>query len=109
VSAGSLIATLGGDGVKAGIAIAMLAGGVVAAPLAAMVVRHIPPRLLGLAVSLLLLVTNVRELAGWAGIGDARWLLYGLAVVLVAGAALRPRIAARRRQPAFAGADVPSS
>ena len=63
VSAVSLIASIGSDGMDFGIALAMLGGGVLAAPLAAMVVRHIPARALGVAVAGLLLATNVRELS----------------------------------------------
>ena len=74
----------------------MLGGGVLAAPLAAMVVRHIPARALGVAVAGLLLATNVRELSTWADLGPVRWAAYGLVGVLVAAAALRPRWLARR-------------
>ena len=74
----------------------MLVGGVAAAPLAAMVIRFIPARDIGLAVAALLLVTNTRELASEAGLGDAVWAIYGVIAVLVAAAALRPRLAARR-------------
>jgi uncharacterized membrane protein YfcA len=96
VSAVSLIASIGSDGMDIGIALAMLGGGVLAAPLAAMVVRHIPPRALGVAVAGLLLATNVRELSTWADLGPVRWAAYGLVCVLVAAAALRPRWLARR-------------
>ena len=92
VSAGSLIASLGSGGVDFAVLVAMLIGGVAAAPLAAWVIRFIPPRDVGLAVAGLLLVTNTRELSSWAGLGDAVWFLYGAIAVLVAVAALRPRL-----------------
>jgi uncharacterized membrane protein YfcA len=95
VSAGSLVASLGGEGLRLGVVLAMLGGGVVAAPLAAFVVRWLPARLLGLAVGALLLTTNVREIANWAGLGTSRWALYGLVPVVVAAAALRPRLSQR--------------
>jgi uncharacterized membrane protein YfcA len=108
VSAVSLIASIGNDGMDLGIALAMLGGGVLAAPLAAMVVRHLPPRALGVAVAGLLLATNARELAGWADLGPSRWIAYALAGVLVVGAALRPRLSAKaaaRRRPATVAPD----
>jgi uncharacterized protein len=77
------------------IVIAMLLGGMIAAPLAAYVVRYIPPRALGIAVSALLLFTNVRELAGWRDVGAGRWFFYALVTAACGLAALRPRIAAR--------------
>ena len=95
VSAGSLIASLGGDSVEVSVLIAMLVGGVAAAPLAAMVVRHVQARVIGLAVGALLLITNTRDLAGWAELGGERWLAYAAVLLLVAGAALTPRIDAR--------------
>src|SRR5690606_28307412 len=55
-AATSLIASLGGGGLDASILLAMLLGGAVAAPLAAVVVRRLPPRALGLAVAGLLLL-----------------------------------------------------
>jgi uncharacterized membrane protein YfcA len=94
VSAGSLLASLGGGGIDLGVVAAMLLGGIAAAPVAAWVVHHVPARPMGVAVALLLLVTNVRELAGWAGLGTARWVAYGVVLVLVALAALGPRLRA---------------
>src|SRR5690606_23039033 len=78
-------------------------GGVVAAPLAAWVVRHLAPHVLGMATGGLLVLTNLRELSGSAGIGDGRWAVYGTATALCVAAALRPRLVARaavaRAQP----------
>jgi hypothetical protein len=92
VSAGSLIGSLGGEGIDVGVVLAMLGGGVVAAPLAAFVIRWLPARLLGLAVGALLLTTNVREIANWASLETGRWALYGFIPVFVAAAAYRPRL-----------------
>jgi uncharacterized protein len=97
VASGSLLGSLGAGGLQGGIILAMLAGGVVAAPVAAWLVRFVPTRGLGLAVAGLLLLTQSRELSGWAGIGLSRWLIYGAVPVLVVAAAWRPRLAARRR------------
>jgi uncharacterized membrane protein YfcA len=95
VAAGSLLASLRGAGLDLGVVVAMLAGGVLAAPLSAWVIRYLPARGMGVAVAGLLLFTNVRELSSWAGIEGARWLCYGFVGLLVAAAALRPRVAAR--------------
>lgn len=92
VSAGTLLATSGGDGIRAGIVIAMLLGGVAAAPLAAKVVRHIPPRALGIAVAALLLFTQSREIANTLDLPGSRWLAYGAVAVGVAIAAGFPRL-----------------
>jgi uncharacterized protein len=95
VASGSLMASLGGAGVDFGIVVAMLIGGVAAAPIAAWVIRFLPARALGVAVSGLLFCTNLRELASWAGIGPARWFAY-FGVLLACGyAAMRPRLTAR--------------
>ena len=73
VASGTLIGT---EGVERGVVLAMLVGGVVASPLAAYVVRFIPPRLLGLAVSGLLLLTQSRELANTDKLPFDRWFAY---------------------------------
>lgn len=44
VASGSLLASMGSEGVDFGVVIAMLLGGVAAAPLAAWTIQHIPPR-----------------------------------------------------------------
>jgi uncharacterized membrane protein YfcA len=98
VSAGSLLTSLGGKGLEIGIVLAMLGGGVVAAPLAAYVVRFLPPRLLGLAVAGLLLLTQSRELADSGDLPGSRWIAYLGIPVAVVGAAFRPRLARARRR-----------
>jgi hypothetical protein len=97
VSVGSILASLGGDGIELGVVIAMLVGGVVAAPLAAFLVRNAPARPIGLAVGGLLLLTNARELAAFGELGLVRWLVYATVVVLVALAVLTPQLDVRRR------------
>ena len=49
VASGSLLASLGGSDLDVGIVAAMLVGGVLAAPLAAYVIRFLPPRGMGVA------------------------------------------------------------
>ena len=91
VSAGALIGSLGGSGLDWEVLFAMLGGGMIAAPIAALVVRFIPARALGLAVAMLLLLTNARELMGTWDPADGRWAIYVLIVILMAGAIARPR------------------
>lgn len=100
VAAGSLVASLGGDGLEVGVVLAMLGGGALAAPLAAYTVRFIPARALGLAVAGLLLATQLRELAGTFEVGALRWLAYALIPVALGWAAMRPRLRVRRARRA---------
>lgn len=95
VASGSLLASLGGGGIDVGVVLAMLIGGVLAAPIAAWVIRFLPARGLGVAVSGLLFCTNLRELASWAGIGPGRWFGYAGALLACGFAAARPRLSAR--------------
>lgn len=97
VASGSLLASLRGEGVEVPVVIAMLVGGVIAAPLAAYVVRFIPPRGLGIAVSALLLSTNVRELAGYFDLGASRWGAYLFVAALCLVAFFRPGLTQRLR------------
>lgn len=101
VAAGSLLGSAGGSGLELGSVLAMMVGGVVAAPLAAWVIRFLPARAMGLAVAGLLLLTNVRELAGWLDLAAVRWTAYGCVLALVAVAAAAPRLrSSRERVPA---------
>ncbi len=104
VASGSLLASLGGDGIDAATVAAMLVGGVIASPFAAWLIRYLPARPLGLAVAAMLLVTNVRELAGRAGIGPGRWLGYLAVAGAIALAASWPRLTGRVRAPMPAAA-----
>ena len=91
VASGSLLASVGGGELEPARVIAMLVGGVIAAPIAAWVIRFLPARLLGIAVSALLFLTNLQWLAGWADLAAERWLLYALALLACAWGAARPR------------------
>jgi uncharacterized membrane protein YfcA len=95
VSSVTLLSSGGGEGIKVGILVAMLLGGVVAAPLAAYVVRFVPARALGLAVAGLLMLTQARELATAFDAPGSRWFVYLGIPVLVVLAALRPRLTRR--------------
>lgn len=65
---------LGSAGINWGFAAALLAGGVVAAPIAAWLVRRLAPRVLGTAAGGLIILTNSKtllETAGVPGVGVA--------------------------------------
>lgn len=94
VAAGSLLST-SSHGTDPTTVVAMLIGGVIASPIAAWSVRFVPARLLGLLVAGLLLVTNARELATWAQVGDGRWIAYVAIIAAVAVAAAAPRLVER--------------
>lgn len=79
---------IGSENIDYGWVLALLIGGVVAAPIAAWLVRHIPPRVLGAAVGGVIILTNTRSLlrSDWIGAPDGvRYVLYG--VIYVAWAA----------------------
>lgn len=101
VSAFSLIATLGSGGFNAGVVVAMLLGGLVAAPVAAWLIRFVPPRPMGVAVAGLLLLTNARELVAWLGLGSGPWLtvVYVALIAVVSLALLGSRSRAAAAQP----------
>lgn len=89
----SLVASLGQSRFNGAVVMAMLIGGAIAAPLAAWFIKRIPPRPVGLAVAALLLLTNARELAVWAGLVSSPWMwaiyLGIIAVVVIAFVAWR--------------------
>ncbi|HEY6416490.1 MAG TPA: sulfite exporter TauE/SafE family protein, partial [Acidimicrobiales bacterium] len=94
-SAGFLIG-IGGEGIQASLVLALLVGGVVAAPLAAWLVHHTDASALGVVVGTLLLVTNARLLMLELDVpGPMRFLvIVGLAA---AGAALSVRTSRKSR------------
>ncbi|GAA0583565.1 sulfite exporter TauE/SafE family protein [Kribbella sandramycini] len=56
------IVGIGSEGVNYTWVLALLLGGIIAAPIAAWLVRHIPPRVLGSAVGGVIILTNTRTL-----------------------------------------------
>jgi uncharacterized membrane protein YfcA len=108
VAAGSLLTAAGSDGLEIGVVLAMLIGGVVAAPLAAYVVRFFPPRLLGLAVAGLLMLTQSRELATAYDAPGSRWIVYIAIPLVVVLAVLRPRLTRRWRDRRSGPAAAPA-
>ncbi len=53
---------LGSQGLQVGFALALLVGGVIAAPFAAWLVRHLPGRVLGVAAGGLIILTNTKTI-----------------------------------------------
>lgn len=96
------LAGLGSEGVDLTWAAALLIGGVIAAPLAAWLVRHIPPRVLGSAVGGIIVVTNARTLlnSDWlAASGTVSTIVYVL-LYLIWAAAIAYSIREHRRNAA---------
>ena len=77
---------------------ALLLGGIVAAPLAAFVVRMLPARILGTAVAGVILVTNMRTFMGAVGIEGATATLLYVLIVVVWVVALVHSIMVNRRE-----------
>lgn len=76
---------LGSQGIDYTWAAALLIGGVIAAPIAAWLVRHVPPRVLGSAVGGLIILTNSRTLmkSDWIGAADGtRYAVYAVIFAL---------------------------
>ncbi|SFT97153.1 hypothetical protein SAMN05660657_04322 [Geodermatophilus amargosae] len=80
---------LGSQGVDFAWVAALLLGGLVAAPLAAWLVRHVPPRLLGSLVGGIIVLTNSRTLlrSDWIDASDpVRYSLYAVIYAVWAAA-----------------------
>jgi uncharacterized membrane protein YfcA len=91
---------LGSAGINWGFALALLVGGLVAAPLAAHLVRVAPAQLLGVAVGGVILLTNSRTLLKSVDASDpARFGVYGV-ILLVTAAALAIAVRRLRQAPA---------
>ena len=83
-SAGFIVG-IGSEGVDYLWAVALLIGGTIAAPIAAWLVRHIPPRVLGSLVGGGIILTNASTLlnSDWIGAADStRYVLYIAIVAL---------------------------
>ena len=77
---------------------ALLLGGIIAAPIAAYIVRILPARILGTAVGGIILVTNMRTFMGAVGIEGATALLLYAAIVVIWLAALVHSIMVNRQE-----------
>jgi uncharacterized membrane protein YfcA len=86
----AFLLALGSQGIAWSFLAALLAGGIVAAPVAAWLVRLITARLLGTAVGGLIILTNVRTLLDTFDVnGQTRWTLYiTLTIVWILAVAL---------------------
>jgi hypothetical protein len=74
------ILALGSSGIEWSYALALLAGGVVAAPIAAWLVRVLPPRVLGVAAGGLIVLTNSRTITESLGGSGAAVAVVALTV-----------------------------
>lgn len=92
VSSVTLLSSFGQGALDARLIGAMLVGGVLAAPVAAWLIRHVPARPMGLATAGLLLFTNARELVSWANLGAASGVVYSALFALVTIAAFGPAL-----------------
>jgi len=62
---------------------AILVGGLIAAPVAAYIVRLLPARILGTAVAGVILITNMKTFLGAVGVsGSLTFVIYALIVVV---------------------------
>lgn len=97
-ASGGFLVALGSKGISPLWVAGLLLGGAVAAPLAAWLVRHVPPRVLGSAVGGLIVLTNARTLlrSDWiAAVDSARYGAYA-AIVLVWASAVMYAVRAHR-------------
>lgn len=93
---------LGTAGIDLGIVLALLIGGVIAAPIAAYVVRHLNARILGVVVGNFICLLNARILLGALDAApQAWWAAYGVLLVIAAmSIGFVVRIVRRDRVPA---------
>ncbi|MCZ9343176.1 sulfite exporter TauE/SafE family protein, partial [Streptomyces sp. TRM76130] len=94
--------SLGSQGIAWTWVLAFLLGGLIAAPIAAWLVRLFPPRVLGSAVGGVIVVTNVRTLvdSDWAGVSGAPAVLLYVALYALWAAAVAYSVRAHLRERA---------
>lgn len=101
---------LGSTGIDYAWVLALLAGGVVAAPVAAWVVKHLPARVLGVAAGGIIVLTNVKTVleSSWTGLGSDSVLVWSLvgALVLVWLALITLAVGAERAARTAASEDT---
>ncbi|WP_040158184.1 sulfite exporter TauE/SafE family protein [Nigerium massiliense] len=109
-SVGFLVA-LGTAGIDLGIVLALLLGGIIAAPIAAWLVSRLPAQVLGVGVGGLIVLTNLRTVLASAGVtGAASVVAYALTIAVWA-ALVAWTVVQHRRQRATehaAADDVPA-
>lgn len=89
---------IGVAGVRLDYVAALLVGGLVAAPIAAYLVRHMNPRLLGVIVGGFICFTNARTLLAAMGVSDSVFLLVYGAIVAAWAAAVAFVVRALRQR-----------
>ena len=89
---------LGGEVVRLEFVAALLAGGLIAAPIAAYMVRHLNPRLLGVVVGGFICFINARVILGAAEIGGEAFLATYAAIVIIWVAAIVYVVSLIRRE-----------
>jgi uncharacterized membrane protein YfcA len=103
---------LGSQGVNTTWALGLLAGGLVAAPVAAALVRFVPPRLLGSLVGGMIILTNMRSLlrSDWLDASDpVRYAVYALIYAVWALAVVHSfrKHRAEQREAVLADSELP--
>ena len=93
---------LGGEIVRVEYVAALLAGGLIAAPIAAYLVRHLNPRLLGVIVGGFICFTNARVLLSAAGVFGDLFLAAYVVLIAVWSASIAAVVIALKREPAAA-------
>ena len=83
-----------------GIVAALLVGGVIAAPLAAFIVRIVAARILGTAVGAIILVTNMKTFLEAVGVGGGTATLIYVLIAIVSVAAIAFAIFVTRQEEA---------
>ena len=91
------------------VVVALLLGGVIAAPIAAYIVRVLPARILGSAVGGLILVTNMKTFLEAMGVSGAPAFLIYILIVVVWIAALAFSIQVNRREKSSVAREASSS
>jgi uncharacterized protein len=96
---------IGASGIHWGFAIALLVGGLIAAPLAALLVRIAPAHLLGVAVGGLIVLTNARTLLGSFEVPSSARIPVYIAILLVTAGSLYVAALRAKRRTAAAPAE----
>ncbi|MFM8997525.1 MAG: sulfite exporter TauE/SafE family protein, partial [Candidatus Limnocylindrus sp.] len=99
----------GGEVLRMEFVAALLAGGFIAAPIAAYMVRHLNPRLLGVIVGGFICFTNARTLLAAAGVSDDTFQIVYAAIVIVWAVSVALVVRAIRRERSTEGSRRPHS
>ncbi|UYM07104.1 sulfite exporter TauE/SafE family protein [Solicola gregarius] len=91
---------LGSQGINFGWVLALLIGGVIAAPVAAWLVRHLPARILGVAAGGIIVLTNLKTVLESVGIEGVYVALAAIAWTLIWAQMLLVSVRAERRSRA---------